>query len=70
MRAARLEGGKIKLIPRSVNIATTVKETIKRNSDFAQACNCQISLNIAKNLPKAYIDPLQIKPIIEGGEAK
>lgn len=65
LRVSRLEEKGISLSPQFVNLVSSTKDFIKRYRSLANAFNCTISLDVAKKLPKAYIDPLQIKPIIE-----
>ncbi|MAF14168.1 MAG: hypothetical protein CMI53_04745 [Parcubacteria group bacterium] len=66
LRVSRLEEKGINLVPKFVNFEKLVKELLSRHKYFADACNCKISIVVENNLPKVYIDPLQIKPVING----
>jgi len=65
LRVSRLEEKGINLTPSSVNVAKLTKEIIKKQADFCSACNCRIVLEVEKSLPKAYVDSLQIKLVLD-----
>lgn len=66
LRIARIEEKGISLVPEFASLKIIVQEVIKKQKDFAKACNCQINVAAEKELPKAYIDPLQVKVVING----
>lgn len=65
LRVSRLEEKGINLTPKPTNLAKLIREAIKKQEDFCTACNCKFVLNIEKSLPKAYVDPLQIKLVVD-----
>jgi len=65
LRVSRFEEKGISLLPQPTNLTKIFEELIKIHQDLAQASNCQIIIQ-AEKIPKAYIDPLQIKPVIHG----
>jgi signal transduction histidine kinase len=66
LRISRIEEQGVRPVIQASNVADIVKEIAKRAKFFAKAYNCTISLNVDKNLPPAYVDPIQLKPVIEG----
>ena len=66
LRTSRLEAKGFNLVPEKVNLAELVKAIIKRTKSFAKAYNCSVTFSVEKELPPAYVDPLQLKPVIEG----
>ena len=66
LRAARLEERGVSLTPRPTDLKALVTDVIKRNRTFIAANNCAVTLQLPPRVPKAYVDPLHVKPIIEG----
>src|SRR3989344_1044056 len=65
LRAARLEEKGVILAPKLTDIGPIVKNIVKQNYIFARAANCRINLKSSPGQTKAYVDPLQIKLVIE-----
>lgn len=65
LRVSRIEEKGINLIPEFVDIRPIIAEVIKQYEDLANAFNCKISFKPKKNISKVYMDPIQIKPVIE-----
>ena len=65
LRVSRLEEKGVTLVPQLVNLAKLTKEIVRKHQDWCQAANCHINLEVEKNLPPAYLDPLQINPVID-----
>ena len=66
LRAARVEQRGVSLVPKTVVLQPMLREIVRRVKDFADAFNCQISLEIDSDLQRVYVDVIQIQPIIEG----
>ena len=64
LKISRVEEKGLNLVPERVDIIKIINEVIKENKDFAKAFNCKIILKKPTKFSKAYIDPLQIKPVI------
>lgn len=66
LRVSRIEEKGINLIPEFIDLNPIITEIIKQYDDLASAFNCTITFNPSKiNSPKVYVDPIQIKPVIE-----
>ncbi len=65
LRIARLEEKGLLLQPKFFSLKKIVEELTKKYQLIAKAFNCDIKLKFEKNLPNAYIDPLQIKMVID-----
>ena len=65
LRVSRLEEKGVDLVIKPTNLTKIIQETIKKFQDFALANNCDINFSIEPTLPKVYVDPLQIRPVIE-----
>lgn len=65
LRVSRIEEKGINLIPEFVNLNPIITEIVKKYEDLASAFNCKITFRPGKNVGKAYVDPIQIKSVIE-----
>lgn len=65
LRVSRIEEKGINLIPEFVNLNPIITEIVKKYEDLANAFNCKITFRPGKNIGKAYVDPIQIKSVIE-----
>lgn len=65
LRVSRLEEKGINLSPEFVNVLKMSREVVKMHQDLAKSYNCQIILNSDILLPLAYVDPIQIKLVLE-----
>jgi len=62
---ARLEQGKVPLRRKEVSLEEIIKELISEFKAFAEASKIQIKFYQQENLPKIFIDPSQIKLVVE-----
>ena len=65
LKVSRLEEKGITITPQLVALPKLVKGLIKKYQDLTNAYNCKILVAAEDNLPKAYIDPLQLTPIFD-----
>lgn len=65
LRVSRIEEKGISLVPEFVDLKPIVEEIIKQYEDLASAFNCKIIFKSNKSVSKAYVDPIQVKSIIE-----
>lgn len=62
---SRIEQGRLPSQKIEVSLVDSVKNLISNLKPFAKASNVEIQLDIEENLPKIFIDPSQLKLIIE-----
>ncbi|MFA5021585.1 MAG: HAMP domain-containing sensor histidine kinase [Patescibacteria group bacterium] len=65
LRVTRLEEKGVSLSPQYTSLLKLTKEVINQHNDLAKASNCEIILKSENDLPKVFIDPVQVKPVID-----
>lgn len=65
LRVSRIEEKGVNLMPEFVNLTPIIQETIKHYKNLSKAFNCKIIFKPGKSAIKAYVDPIQVKSVIE-----
>jgi len=64
LRVSRLEEKGLDLVPRFTDTEKLIEKLIVKHKTFAKASNCLITFAAEPGLPKVYIDPLYLEPVI------
>lgn len=65
LRVSRIEEKGVDLVPTLVDLKPIFSAVIDQYQDLASAFNCKIILKAQPSCPKAYVDAIQIKSVIE-----
>lgn len=65
LTVARIEEGSLLIKKEKVSLEEIINDLILRFKPFAAASNVQIRFKCEKNLPEIFIDPYQVKTVIE-----
>ncbi|MFA6254634.1 MAG: HAMP domain-containing sensor histidine kinase [Patescibacteria group bacterium] len=64
LRVSRLEEKGLDLMPKFIDLKKIIKNLIAKHKNFAQASNCTIDFDAEPHLPKVYVDPLYLEPVL------
>ncbi len=65
LRVANVDQKGLALNPSSVDITKEIAKLVTKLEPFCEAANCKFKLLVGADIPKAYIDPVQVMPVIE-----
>jgi len=61
---SKIEAGKMELYPKSFNVEKLIKQTVSLIEFQAKRKNIALILNIEKNIPHLYLDPVRLQQVL------